>query len=231
VDEHTKGVDAVTSPRWDPRRLTAVDAQLPEGVAPPGTAGRILLSALRLFAEYGFHGTSIRDIAAGIGINSATLYAHFPSKAHILAALVQIGHEELHQRMQQALVDAGPEPADQLVALVRAQVLAHADYPLLALVANQELHALSPDHAAPSLALRELSRDLGLRVLRRGVERGAFAVGDITLAATAIGAMGVRVASWFGPHQPYTREQVADTFAQYALQIAGAHVPAGTRKG
>jgi AcrR family transcriptional regulator len=221
----------VSNPRWDPRRLTAVEARLPEGVAPPGTPGRILLSALRLFAEYGFHGTSIRDIAADVGINSATLYAHYPSKAHVLAALVRIGHEELHQRMQQALVDAGPRPADQLAALVRAQVLAHTDYPLLALVANQELHALTPDQAAPSLALRELSRDLGLRVLRRGVERGAFAVGDITLAATAIAGMGVRVANWFGPDQPYTREQVADSYAQFALQIAGAHTPARTRKG
>src|SRR5215468_5624405 len=115
----------------------AVEARLPEGVVPPGTPERILLSALRLFAEYGFYGTSIRDIAAGVGINSATLYAHYPSKAHILSELVRIGHEELHQRLQQALIDAGPEPADQLAALVRAQVLTHTDFPLLALVANQ----------------------------------------------------------------------------------------------
>jgi hypothetical protein len=33
--------------------------------------------------------------------------------------------------------------------------------------------------------------------------------------------MGLRVAHWFGPDQPYTREQVADTFARFALQIAG----------
>ncbi len=131
-------------------------------------------------------GTSIRDMAADLGINSATLYAHYPSKAQILAALVQIGHEELHQRMQQALVDAGPEPADQLAALVRAQVLAHTDFPLLALVANQELHALTPEQAAPSLVLREQPRDLALRVLRRGVQRGAFTAGDITLRERVI---------------------------------------------
>jgi AcrR family transcriptional regulator len=204
----------------------AVEARLPEGVAPPGTPERILLSALRLFAEYGFHGTSIRDMAAGIGINSATLYTHYPSKAHILSELVRIGHEELHQRMQQALIDAGPEPADQLASLVRAQVLAHTDFPLLALVANQELHVLTTEQAAPSLVLRGQSRELMLRVLHRGVQRGVFTVDDITLAATAIGSMGVRVANWFGPDQPYRRDQVADAFAGFALQIAGAHSPA-----
>ncbi len=221
----------MTNPRWDPRRLNAVNAQLPEGVAPPGTSGRILLSALRLFAEYGFHGTSIRDIAADAGINSATLYAHYPSKARILAALVRIGHEELHQRMQQALIDADSEPAHQLAALVRSQVLAHTDFPLLALVANQELHALTAEQAAPALALRNQSRDLALRVLRRGVQRGVFTVDDITLAATAIGSMGIRVANWFGPDQPYTREQVADAFAGFALRIVGVHVPVRTDKG
>jgi AcrR family transcriptional regulator len=220
-------MEQAMSAGWNPRRLTAVEAQLPHGVTPPGTRGRILLSALRLFAERGFHGTSIRDIAADVGINSATLYAHYPAKMHILSALVQLGHEELHQRMQQALIEAGPEPSDQLAALVRAQVLAHAAFPLLALVANQELHALSAERAAPSLVLREQSRELGLQVLRRGVQRGAFAVDDIHLASMAIGSMGVRVASWFGPDQPYTREQVADAYAEYALLIAGSAEPRG----
>ncbi|GIH05584.1 TetR family transcriptional regulator [Rhizocola hellebori] len=219
----------MTTPRWDPRRLNAVAADLPEGVTPPGTRGRILVAALSLFAEYGFHGTSIRDIAAGIGINSATLYGHYPSKEHILAALVLIGHEELHHRMQQAVVDTDADPVAQVAALVRAQVLAHTDFPLLALVANQELHALSPERAAPALALREQSRDLALRVLRRGVQLQVFDVADITLAAIAISSMGVRVANWFGPDQPYTRDQVADAFADFALRLTGATLPARRR--
>jgi len=211
---------------WDPRRLNAVAVRLPEDVTPPGTRGRILLSALRLFAERGFHSASIRDIAAGAGVNSATLYSHYPAKEHILAELVLIGHQELHRRMQEALIDA-EGPAEQLAALVRAQVLAHTDFPLLALVANQELHALSAERAAPALALREQSRELALRVLEHGKRAGVFALADIGLTAIAIGSMGIRVANWFGPDQPYTREQVADAFTGFALQIAGAPVEKG----
>lgn len=222
---------SVASLGWDPRRLNAVAVRLPEGVTPPGTRGRILLSALRLFAERGFHSASIRDIAAGAAINSATLYSHYPAKEHILAELVLIGHQELHRRMQQALIEAGPGPADQLAALVRAQVLAHTDFPLLALVANQELHALSAPRAAPALALREQSREVALKVLERGSRSGAFAIADVGLTAIAIGSMGIRVANWFGPDQPYTREQVADAFTGFALQLAGAEHPAPLRKG
>ena len=213
--------------RWEPRRLKAVAVALPEGTTPSGTRGRILLAALRLFAEYGFYGTSIRDLGTEAGINSATLYAHYPSKEQVLADLVLIGHEELQRQLQQALIEAGGGPVEQLAALVRTQVLMHTDYSLLAIVANNELHALSPDQAAPALALREQSRALLLQVLRTGTDRGLFAAPDVDLAAIAIGSMGLRVATWFGPDQPYGRERVADAFAQFALQIAGAGQPGG----
>jgi AcrR family transcriptional regulator len=221
----------VTNPKWGLRRLAAVAVDLPEGVTPPGTRGRILHAGLALFAEFGFHGTSIRDIAARVGISSATLYAHYPSKEHILAELVRAGHEELHGRLQQALVTAGAGPAEQLATLVRAQVLAHADYPLLAMVANNELHALSPDRAAPAMTLREQSTQLLLRVIRNGVTTGVFQLDNEFLAGVAINGIALRVASWFGPDQPYSREQVADVFSDFALRIVGAGVATRTEPG
>ncbi len=207
--------------RWDPRRLNAVAVELPDGGTPPGTRGRILLAALQLFAEYGFHGTSIRDLANVAGINSATLYAHYPSKEQVLTELVLLGHQELHRKLEEATAKAGPAPAEQLTALVKAQVYAHADFPLLALVANAELHALAPERAAPALKIREQSRNMLISVLQQGEEDGSFAIADVNLTAIAIGSLGLRVAHWFGPDQPYSREQVADSFATFAQQIAG----------
>lgn len=210
-----------TNPRWEPRRLSAVKVELPAGVTPSGTRGRILLAGLQLFAEYGFHGTSIRDLGGAAGINSATLYAHYPSKEHILAELVLLGHEAMHERLQQAVLDAA-DPVGQLRALVAAHVYVHTDFPLLALVANAELHALSPDQAAPSLALRAQTQQLALDVVQRGATAGVFHVPDVWLATAAISAIGVRVASWFGPDQPYRREQIAQSYADFALRIVGA---------
>ncbi len=46
---------------------------LPPRSAADGTPGRILLAGLGLFAEHGFHGTSIRDIAAEAAVQSASL--------------------------------------------------------------------------------------------------------------------------------------------------------------
>lgn len=212
----------MTTATWDPRRLRAVKPELPDGVTPPGTRGRILHSALELFAEYGFHGTSIRDLAKMVGINSATLYSHYPSKEDVLAELVGLGHVGHYNALQHALAAAGPSATEKLTALMRAQVYSHTDFPLLAVVANNELHALSPEKAAPALTLREQGRQLLYSVLRQGVESGEFLVVDEILAGTAMASMGLRVASWFGPDQAYTREQVAETFAEFALRMVRA---------
>jgi hypothetical protein len=81
------------------RRVRSGVPALPPRPAAGGTRDRILLAGLGLFAEHGFHGTSIRDIAAGAAVQSASLYAHFPSEEAILAELVLAGHEEHHTRL------------------------------------------------------------------------------------------------------------------------------------
>ena len=145
---------------------------LPPRPATAGTRGRILLAGLGMFAEHGFHATSIRDIATEAAVQPASLYAHFPSKEAILAELVLAGHEEHHTRLVTALLQSGTDPRDRLTALVRAHVQAHTDYPMLAVVANNEMHALSPAAAAPAAAVRRRSEALLTEVLAMGHQQG-----------------------------------------------------------
>lgn len=203
------------------RRLAAVGSDLPPGTAPDGSRGQILSESLRLFAEQGYGAASIRDIASRVGIKGASLYSHYPSKAHVLAELVRIGHEEHFRRMRDALLAAQPDVHVQLAAVVRAHVCAHAEYPMLAVVSNSELHALPEEFAAPLLAIRRQSEMLMLDVIQRGVNLGVFKVPDIQLAMTAIGAMGLRVAHWYTPDSGKTPEQIADTYALFAARLLG----------
>jgi AcrR family transcriptional regulator len=217
--------DPAVAVGWQPRRLAAVAPVLPAGAAPPGTGGRILHAALGLFSEYGFHGTSIRQIAGKVGINPATLYAHYRSKEQILAELVLLGHQELYDRLRSALAAAGSAPAERLASLVREHVLIHADYPLLAVVANTELHVLSAGHAATALELRARCREFLAGVLAEGASNGEFRLVDPTLTAIAIGGLGMQVGHWFAPGTGYTREQVADAYVHLALRMAGYTTP------
>jgi AcrR family transcriptional regulator len=73
----------------------------------PGRGGdtrtQILEAAARLFVERGFAATSVRDIAAAIGISNPSLYHHFSSKADLLEQLLA----EPLARTQQAVQEAG----------------------------------------------------------------------------------------------------------------------------
>jgi AcrR family transcriptional regulator len=209
------------SPRM--RRVRSAVPALPPRPATDGTRGRILLAGLQLFAEHGFHGTSIRDIAAGAAVQSASLYAHFPSKEAVLAELVLAGHEEHHTRLVTALLESGTDPRDRLAALVRAHVRAHTDYPMLAVVANNEMHALSAAVAAPAAAMRRRSEALLAEVLAMGHQHGVFDVVHLEATAAAIGGMGIRVASWYpAPEVGLNPSQLADVYASLALRMAGA---------
>ena len=181
------------------RRVRPGVPALPPRPATDGTRGRILLAGLGLFAEHGYHGTSIRDIAAEAAVQSASLYAHFPSKEAILAELVLAGHEEHHTRLVTALLQSGTDPRDRLAALVRAHVQAHTDYPMLAVVANNEMHALSPAAAAPAAAVRRRSEALLAEVLAMGHQQDVFNIVHLEATAAAIGSIGIRVANWYPP--------------------------------
>lgn len=49
----------------------------------------ILAAALELFAERGFHGTAVPEIAEAAGVGAGTIYRHFESKEAIVNALFQ----------------------------------------------------------------------------------------------------------------------------------------------
>src|SRR5437660_2896833 len=70
--------------------------------------------AARLFAEKGYHGTSIGDLAAALGVQKGSLYSHIESKQDLLYEIVREGVSAFH-----AALDAIPEelPAVEKIRL------------------------------------------------------------------------------------------------------------------
>ena len=60
----------------------------------------ILLAALQLFADKGYDGVSVRDIAEVVGIRQSSLYKHYESKQDIFDNIL-IRMEEQYQQMTQ----------------------------------------------------------------------------------------------------------------------------------
>ena len=61
------------------------------------TREQILVTALQLFAEHGYHKTKISDIVKMVGVAQGTFYWYFKSKEAIALEIIKNGQEELLQ--------------------------------------------------------------------------------------------------------------------------------------
>jgi AcrR family transcriptional regulator len=66
---------------------------------------QLLRTGARLFAERGYHPTSVADIVGSIGVGKGVFYWYFPSKEELLRELLKAGHHELRKRQQLAIRD------------------------------------------------------------------------------------------------------------------------------
>jgi AcrR family transcriptional regulator len=109
---------------------------------PVDRRGQILATAAELFAQRGFHGVSIDDIGAAVGISGPALYRHFPSKDAMLGEmLVRISRRLL--ATAQARVAGAAGPTEALAALVDWHVEFALENPALITVQGRDLHSLN----------------------------------------------------------------------------------------
>jgi AcrR family transcriptional regulator len=101
------------------------------------TKARILAAAESLFAERGFAGTAIRDIAKRSGLNGASLYNHFPSKQALYEAVLERGIRPLLEELVRAA--AAPASDPQEAQRVIEALMAHLERtPLLPRLVQHE---------------------------------------------------------------------------------------------
>ena len=195
---------------------------LPESSEFTPSQRAILHACVEHFADSGYSGTSVRDVASSVGIKSASLYKSFASKQAMLDALSNLGHTEFSRRQVAALLEAGDDPRDQLAAGVSALVEVTCAYPRLTRIVNREVRNLSPAGFKRDQVARLQSADILHQVLERGQARGLFDVPDPTAVTILIWGLGVALASWF-PYAPtVTVEELAKSYSEIVMRVVGA---------
>ena len=91
----------------------------------PETSGqtpkKLIDVAIDLFSRKGFKGTSIRDIAAEMGMTTSNIYHYFGTKAGVLSA---IGHQTLEPVIQELrrIANLDLPPLDRFILLIRTHL-------------------------------------------------------------------------------------------------------------
>jgi AcrR family transcriptional regulator len=186
------------------------------------TGERIHRAALRLFATYGFEGTGIRKIADEAGITVASLYHYVGTKEELLERMMD---ESMSQLLGPAREVTG-DPAQRICALVDLHVRRHARGSQLCRVGDTELRSLSRARRTKIVALRDEYQAIWADAITSGVQSGAFAVPDASIAVMALMQMCTGVAHWYSPRGRLTLDQVSAAFVAMAKALLTAGAPA-----
>ncbi|WP_409341760.1 TetR/AcrR family transcriptional regulator [Paenibacillus sp. MBLB4367] len=81
----------------------------------------ILDTAIKCFANKGYHATSIQEIADTAGIAKGSLYFYFKSKEHLLISILEHGFTMMLTKMQSIASDTTLEPRERLIRFIEVQ--------------------------------------------------------------------------------------------------------------
>lgn len=173
------------------------------------TRDDIVAAAGRLFAERGYHGTSMRDLAGELGLHGSSLYSHVDSKEALLVAVVERG-ARLFQESATAALTAGFSPDERLLGLIRSHIDVVLDHRDEARTFLNEASVLDGEQRASVIAARDRYEAAFRSTIASGVSSGRFRT-DTDVALTSIFVLSVlnAVDRWFDEKGRLDRDELA----------------------
>jgi AcrR family transcriptional regulator len=147
--------------------------------------------AARLFAEQGYQGTSLADLAEALGVQKASLYHHIASKEDLLWEVAWEGAEAFHAGLDG--VPASAPAAERIRLALRAHLAVVAQQLDLATVFVREWRYLSDERRERFLVERRRYEERIRELFRAGVEESQLRT-DLDVPTAAL--LFLSAANW-----------------------------------
>ena len=172
--------------------------------------------AARLFAEKGYHGTSIGDLAEAMGVQKGSLYAHIESKADLLWEVAHDGAVAFHEAL-----DAVPDDlnaTEKIRLSLRAHLRVIAEQLDVATVFIREWRYLDGERRDEFVAERRRYEERFRALFREGRDLGELRtdLDDATATLLALSAANWAY-TWLRPGAE--TDELADRF--FAVLLDG----------
>jgi AcrR family transcriptional regulator len=171
----------------------------------------------RVFAQRGYHNTTLDDIVEATGMTRGGLYHYIDGKKDLLVASHARYLKPLLAELSE--IDREELPADDaIVRIVDTMMETHATYPDHVAVFLRDWQALEGEPEWKELR-RDRRRFEGIvaATLERGREEGIFEFEDVSLVMYALLGMVNYANQWFNPAGRVSAEVVARSFAEIFL--------------
>ncbi len=172
--------------------------------------------AARLFAEKGYHGTSVGDLAQALGVQKGSLYAHIGGKQELLYEAMREGADAFHRGLDEIPEELAA--TERIRLALRAHLATVGDQLDVATIFVQEWRNLEGQHREEILAERRRYEDRIRALFREGRELGELRSDlDESVAALLFLSAANWAYTWLRPGA--NSEDLADRF--YGLLVDG----------
>jgi AcrR family transcriptional regulator len=180
------------------------------------TRADVVKAAGRLFADRGYHGTSMRELGKELGLLGSSLYSHVDSKQDLLVDVVAEGAQLFDASAVRALALEGPA-SERLDALIGGHVDVVIDNIDVARTFLNEARMLDAEHRSPILQARDHYEEAFRTVIRQGIIDGSFASEvDPKTASIFILSILNAIERWYQPTGEIDREALVRRLSRFA---------------
>jgi len=192
-------------------------------MATSGSRREVLVdAAARLFADRGYHGTSMADLAEAMGVRKASLYSLTDSKQELLAAVAREGAAAFHGALDHVPDDA--PPLDRIRTALRGHLATVATQVDAAAVFTREWRFLEEPERAVFRAERRRYEERWHELLREAAERGALRADlDVDAAVLLVLSAANWAYTWLRPGTD--TDELADRFCAILVDGIRGYAP------
>jgi TetR/AcrR family transcriptional regulator, cholesterol catabolism regulator len=175
----------------------------------PTRRDELTRQAARLFAERGYHGTSMGDLAEALGVQKGSLYSLTGSKQQLLFDTMRRGADAFH-----AELDAVPDDApavERVRTALRGHLRVVAEQIDVATVFTREWRYLEGEQRDEIVAERRRYEERWRRLFQEGLEKGELRTDlDVGAAVLLVLSAANWAYTWLTPGR--NTDQLADRF-------------------
>jgi AcrR family transcriptional regulator len=175
--------------------------------------------AAGLFAENGYNGTNLQDVADALGISRPGLYYHFSSKEKLLHAMAEELTLPSLQVANEVQLRSPGEPAEALRELMSRNCRWLLTHGQLFRVLDRSEAYLPPELSKRHSESKRAMLDSLVAVIEHGIEIGQFRPVDATVSAFAMIGMCNWTVWWFKPDGRLQLEAIVEIIADAAVRI------------
>jgi len=192
---------------------------------------QIMEEATRLFADRGFAGTSLQDIADATGLTRPALYHYFGSKEDLLSRLVSELTEGPADELGEIRARTGATATERLRAMAFAVALRQATQPArFRVLVRSEAELPGALSKVYDQGRRRVLKEFS-SVIDEGVRQGEFRPVDPRVAALGVIGLCNWVAWWHRPGGQRADQGVAEALADMAVASVARQDARATEAG